>query len=74
MVAVNELGAEVLAWMQAHPRHMGYELAELAGQFRTSPERMRDQLQRLVNAGRLRRSEPVTGMADANPSYILADV
>jgi hypothetical protein len=62
---------DILAWMQAHPRDNGHELVDLASQFGLSPERMRDRLLRLVNTGQLSQSEPVTGFADANPSYSL---
>lgn len=62
---------EILAWMQAHPQADGHELAVLANQFGLSPERMRDRLLRLVNTGDLAQSEPITGFADANPSYTL---
>ncbi|MDQ3549525.1 MAG: hypothetical protein M3439_11985 [Chloroflexota bacterium] len=62
---------EILAWMQAHPRDDGYPLVDLASQFGLSPERMRDRLLRLVNTGQLAQSEPVTGFADSNPSYMV---
>ena len=62
---------QILAWMRAHPRADGHELVELAAQFGLSPELMRDRLLRLVNNGELAQSEPVTGFADANPSYTL---
>ena len=62
---------EIIAWMQAHPRHDGHPLADLAAQFGLSPERMRDRLLRLVNSGDLAQSQPVTGFADGNPSYSL---
>jgi hypothetical protein len=62
---------EILAWMQAHPAPGGHPLVELAAQFGLSPELMRDRLLRLVNTGQLAQSEPITGFADANPSYTL---
>ena len=62
----------VVEWMRAHPRPDGYELSELAAQFGRAPERMRDQLRRLVDVGVLVQSEPVTGFADNNPRYALA--
>ncbi|MDP9374072.1 MAG: hypothetical protein M3Q65_16760 [Chloroflexota bacterium] len=71
MTAINAFCQEVLAWMQAHPRTEGYELVELAERFGLPPERMRDQLRRLVDAGYLAQSEPVRGRADANPTYAL---
>ena len=69
----GEISTEILAWMQAHPAPDGHPLAELAAQFGLSPELMRDRLLRLVNTGHLAQSEPITGFADANPSYMLAD-
>ena len=67
----GESSEAILAWMQAHPDPNGHPLVELAVQFGLSPERMRDRLLRLVNTGQLAQSEPVTGFADANPSYTL---
>ncbi len=67
----GEFSEDVIAWMQAHPTTDGHPLVELAAQFGLSPERMRDRLLRLVNTGQLVQSEPITGFADANPSYAL---
>ncbi len=67
----GEPSEEILAWMQAHPTPDGHPLVDLAAQFGLSPERMRDRLLRLVNTGQLAQSAPVTGFADANPSYTL---
>ena len=68
----GETSEEILAWMQAHPTTDGHPLVDLAAAFGLSPERMRDRLLRLVNTGQLVQSEPITGFADANPSYTLA--
>jgi hypothetical protein len=65
----GESTEEILAWMQTHPAPDGHPLVELATQFGLSPELMRDRLLRLVNTGQLAQSEPITGFADANPSY-----
>jgi hypothetical protein len=70
----GETSEEILAWMAAHPVPDGHPLVDLAAQFGLSPERMRDRLLRLVNAGQIIQSEPVTGFADANPSYTLTSV
>ena len=67
----GESSEEILVWMQANPTTDGHPLVELAAQFGLSPERMRDRLLRLVNSGQLAQSEPITGFADANPSYTL---
>jgi hypothetical protein len=68
----GEPSEDIIAWMQAHPTADGHPLVDLAAQFGLSPERMRDRLLRLVNTGQLAQSEPITGFADANPSYSLA--
>lgn len=70
----GESSDEILTWMQTHPNGDGYPLVELAAQFGLSPERMRDRLLRLVNTGQLAQSEPITGFADANPSYTLTGI
>lgn len=62
---------DILAWMRTAPRPEGHELAEIARHFGVSRERMRDQLRRLVDLGSLTQSDPVTGFADANPTYTL---
>ena len=67
----GEFSEEILAWMHAHPAPDGHPLVVLAAQFGLSPELMRDRLLRLVNTGQLAQSEPITGMADGNPSYTL---
>ena len=63
------MAEEILKWMRENQRPEGYELNELSARFRAAPERMRDQLRRLVDQGHLTQSEPVTGMSDANPTY-----
>jgi DNA-binding Lrp family transcriptional regulator len=63
---------DIETWLRAHPREESYDLSELAERFSIAPERLRDRLRRLVDQGVLTQSEPVTGVADANPSYRLA--
>jgi hypothetical protein len=62
---------EVVVWMQSDPQPDGHDLAEISKRFGRSPERMRDQLRRLVDQGCLTQSAPVTGFADSNPVYAL---
>ena len=64
---------EIVSWLRANPSEDGIELRDLAEQFGMAPERLRDRLRRLVEQGLLTQSAPVTGVADANPSYQLAD-
>jgi hypothetical protein len=65
--------SEVIRWFESQPTGVDVELQVLSRQFGMQPERLRDQLSRLVDRGQLIQSEPVTGIADANPSYRLAN-
>jgi len=62
---------DLMRWFQAQPAEADVELNDLSARFAIRPERMRDQLRRLVEQGLLAQSEPVPGFADANPTYRL---
>jgi hypothetical protein len=62
---------ELLHWFRSQPAEADIELNDLSERFAVRPERLRDQLRRLVEQGLLAQSDPVPGFADANPSYRL---
>lgn len=64
---------DIISWFKAQPAGGDVDLKMLSRHFGMQPERLRDQLRRLVDRGQLIQSEPVIGIADANPSYRLAD-